>query len=150
MTLRTPEGKIRPTETWGPADFARGEEILQLVLSGLGDERQQREFRMCSTLCRHRAVTSAEALRLPASWWTDVAQDLAGGPVELLWERGIPPSLSTQPCEKPHWHYLDPFDPRLKFPLDCGRCASCQARSACHSRPMRFPPARAEGAMHRK
>lgn len=141
VTLRDEQNRIRPTETWNDEDRERASASLELALTGLGDESRQRQFRMCSTMCRHRAVTPAEADHLPESWWSEAARDIAGGPVELLWERGLPPSPGSRPCEHPSWMAIDRRDPRLKFPIDCGECEPCRVRAACHSRPMLRPGA---------
>ena len=93
---------------------------------------------MCATMCRHRALTREEALSLPADWWTEPAVDLAGGPVEVLWEHGTKHTLSTQPCYTPEWVPIDDSG-TLKFPADCGECPTCQARKAIVSRPMKRP-----------
>lgn len=136
VTLRDRHDEIIPTETWSRSMLERANIILDGVLLGAGDPQRERSFRMCATLCRHRAVRDDEALRLPESWWTEAARDLAGGPVEVMWERGIPPTLSTQPCANPSWM---PITPKLKAPLDCGDCESCRARAACVGRVIRRP-----------
>lgn len=139
VTLRDRRNSIRPTETFDDEDRARATAALDLALQGLGDPSRERQFRMCSTTCRHRAVRPDEADALPEDWWTAVATDIAGGPVELLWEKGIPHSVGSEPCLDPTFMALSREDPRLKFPLDCGECPPCRARAACHSRPMRRP-----------
>jgi hypothetical protein len=100
------------------------------ALGGIGDERRERFFRMCVTACLHRGLTDAELAGLPASWHQAPAIDIAGGPVEVLWSKGIPDVLSARPCDHPT---RKPFDPRrrateLWIPLDCGACPSCVAR----------------------
>ncbi len=139
VTLRDRAWKIRPTETWTAKDHEHATAVLDMALGDVGDDSKQRQFRMCSTLCRHRALTDAEASKLPSWWFTEIAKDIAGGPVELEWEKGLAPSLSTRPCEHPSWVQIDPNDARLKFPMDCGECEPCKARAMCANRPMRKP-----------
>jgi hypothetical protein len=80
------------------------------------------------TMCLHRALTPEEVSQLPDYFHTDPATDLAGGPVAILREtvEGWP---STKPCHAPIKHKLDPRDPLLWFPIDCGECGPCQARA---------------------
>jgi hypothetical protein len=140
VTLWDREEEIRPTETWTAADRERVDELFdEVILRGIGDPSRQRQFRMCATMCRHRALTSEEARTLPESWFTKAAQDIAGGPVELLWEQGTAPTLSTRPCANPSWGRLSPNNPGLKIPIDCEACPSCLARKSAVGRPIRRP-----------
>jgi len=102
--------------------------LRKTVLGGAGDPERERFFRMCITACLHRGVTQSELRRLP-QWWHDApAVDLAGGPLEVLWSKGVPDILSAQPCAQPCRKLLDPRRPDLYLPLDCGTCPSCLAR----------------------
>jgi hypothetical protein len=81
------------------------------------------------TFCVHRAVSEEEKARLPACW-AGAAGGLAGGPVEVLWSRGIEHRPAAMPCECPDHLVIDPLRPDLWLPLDCGRCPPCLARAA--------------------
>jgi hypothetical protein len=131
LSLRDRHGKIVPTETWSAERMAACQASIDTLLDGLGDPAYERSFRMCVTLCRHRALTADEADQLPDEWWTQPARDLAGGPIEVLWSRGLPETLSTEPCANPTKVLLAPG---CFFPKDCGVCPSCEARKACRSR----------------
>ena len=129
-SLRGRDGKIVGTERWTPEMFDRVSAGLDVLLDGVGDVDRQREFRMCITLCRHRALTEGEFKLLPV-WWHDApAVDIAGGPVEVRWHRGIPERPSTQPCVAPGKERLSVG---LWLPVDCGRCEPCLARERCHA-----------------
>lgn len=138
VTMRNLSGKIIPTADWAFKQYHRANSLIERALSGLGSIQQERQFRMCSTLCRHRAVSNEEALRLPESFYANPMQDIAGGPVEVIWNRGIPDVPSVRPCEDPN---MIPglTDKRLLFPVDCGFCSTCLARKACKNRLMRRP-----------
>lgn len=127
-------GAIVPTDEWAPSRRKRLLEHLRDQLRGVGDPARERAFRMCSTLCIHRALSKAEELQLPASWWTEPAVDLAGGSLEILYERGCASPLSTRPCHNPTREPISPANPKLYFPLDCGDCPPCRARAACAPR----------------
>ncbi len=120
-------GSIVNTAHWG-LKRERGEQLLRQALGQLGDQRRERLFRMNVTLCLHRAMTGAEVASLPAYFADDPAIDLAGGPVEVLWESesGAP---STRPCAEPVRAVTDWRRPDLWVPMDCGACQSCQART---------------------
>lgn len=104
-------------------------DLLRRVLGPAGNPERERIFRMNVTLCIHRAITDEELLRLPD--WFHAAQptDLAGGPVEIMFETEDS-GPSTKPCDNPIRHSLDPRNPLLWFPGDCGDCESCRARAA--------------------
>lgn len=122
-------GKSLSTQVWTPRTLAEAEATLLRVLAGAGDTRYERLFRMQITLCLHRALTADEISILPSYFHTDPAVDLAGGPVEILRETE-PGWETTKPCHQPVRHSLDPRDPLLWFPLDCGDCPPCLARQA--------------------
>lgn len=131
ISLRDRFGKIIPTENWDDRMRATMESLLDRLLEGVGDPLRERQIRMCITMCRHRAITQREFERLP-QWWHDApAVDLAGGPLEVMWHKGIPETLSTQPCVNPT---KEPFGGGLYLPVDCGECPSCRAREACSPR----------------
>lgn len=99
------------------------------AVEGRGDHDRFRLFRMQITICLHVAVSDDELEKLPAEWnrWPGTA--LAGGPVEILEERGIPDIPSTKPCKDPVREPLGLGDPDLWVPIDCGRCGPCMARA---------------------
>lgn len=108
-------------------DWAVGR-LRSVVLRGVGDETRERLFRMNVTLCLHRAVSDAELEGFPAGWKCSPG-GLAGGPVEILWSKGVVESPSCRPCENPRWDTrLEPDRPDLALPIDCGRCGPCLAR----------------------
>ena len=131
-SLWTRFGKIIPTELWPPREVARAERSLREVLSGVGDENYERYFRMCITACFHRVLSTEELVTLPIPACDLKPKDLAGGPLEVFWERGVADVPSTKPCVNPRKEYLT--DGRgvapLYLPMDCGQCAPCRARAA--------------------
>ena len=122
-------GKPHLTKGWSPLTLKRAQAQLDFLLEGLGDPERERSFRMNLTLCRHRALTQEEHDALPESWQENPAFDIAGGPVEILWERGIPNLPSCRPCAAPGRDYIAEG---IWIPKDCGECESCVAR-ASHS-----------------
>ena len=128
----TRTGKILPTGQWGTERVANGHAMLRRVLDGVGDPDQERLFRMNVTLCVHRALTMAETEALPVSFTTADPIDIAGGPVEVLWEN-IQGSLSTRPCTHPRKLMLDSRQPEIWIPQDCTLCPPCKARAALPS-----------------
>ena len=98
------------------------------VMDGIGDLDAQRLFRMNVTLCLHRSLTTQEEERLPADWHEVPPLDIAGGPVEVLWEN-VPARPSAQPCGQPRHVQAPPGRPDLWIPEDCGRCEPCLARA---------------------
>lgn len=122
-------GWINGVERWSARVLRRMEEFIdEEILAGVGDADRQRSFRMNVTLCRHRALTPEEVAGLPDSFHDAPAIDIAGGPVEVLWEN-VPTRPSTQPCESPGRYTMDAARPDLWVPVDCGRCAPCRARA---------------------
>jgi hypothetical protein len=117
------------TGDWGPAEFALAERLAHSALKGVGDPGRERAFRMNITFCIHRAVSAAEKASLPACW-AGAPGALAGGPVEVLWSRGIPHRAAAMPCEKPTRLVIDRSRPDLWLPTDCQKCSPCLARLA--------------------
>ena len=117
------------TGDWTTKQRARMTNVLRELLGPVGDPSRERCFRMCLTLCLHRAVSDEEAAKAACDWRGKPPRDLAGGPVEVLWHRGVPSVPSCQPCRNPIKTPLDPRRPDLYFPDDCGRCDTCLERT---------------------
>lgn len=133
-SMRDKVGRIWPASKWPDEVMDQVSASLGVLLEGVGDPEREREFRMCITLCRHRALSQEEHDGLP-QWWHDApAFDIAGGPVEVRWHKGIPEVQSAQPCVKPSREYIRWPDQWL--PVDCGQCEPCKAREACHASPV--------------
>jgi len=124
-----PRGRIKATAEWSAEDYAMALRLALSALDGVGDESRMRAFRMNITFCVHRAVSEAEKGRLPACWAT-APGGLAGGPVEVLWSRGIPHREAAMPCHEPDRLVFDPSRPDLWVPSDCQQCPPCLARLA--------------------
>lgn len=107
-------------------------EVLFELLDRVGNEARQRLFRMNLTTCLHRAATADEVRRLPAFFHEARPIDLAGGPVEILWQTEVD-RPSTQPCEHMGRRIVNPERPDLWFPEDCGACDPCRARATLES-----------------
>jgi hypothetical protein len=86
------------------------------------------------TLCVHRGIRSDELALIPRWWHEADAVDIAGGPLEVLWSRGVPDVPSANPCHAPGKQYLDPRRKDLWLPVDCGECPPCRARTAVRTR----------------
>ena len=132
VSRRSPHtNRIRTVPTWSEAEREASITLMREVLAGAGDRRRERLFRMQVTLCLHRALSDDEIAALPAWFHAAEAIDIAGGPVEVLWENVVG-KASTRPCERPRKRLLDPSSGQLDLwiPIDCGSCAPCQARSA--------------------
>lgn len=127
LSRRDRRGNIITTDRWTPAVLDAAQAHLDFLLDGLGDPGRQRSFRMCITLCRHRALTDLEHDALPDYWHAEPARDIAGGPVEVLWARGIDDTPGVRPCEHPS---RQPIRRDLWLPVDCGSCPPCLARAA--------------------
>lgn len=117
-----------PTGRWSPRLREESIRLLRDALDGRGDPGRERVFRMNVTLCLHRALSARDLEQLGTPFDPSLSTDLAGGPVEVLWE-SVPGRASTRPCASPRRHFLDPREPELWLPLDCGTCASCRARA---------------------
>jgi hypothetical protein len=126
-------GKIVPTSDWSRFDWEKARKLMHRALRGVGDETKERDFRMCVTACRHRALSKAEIVTIPDEWFDTPAVHLAGGPVEVLGYRGISEQPSCQACANPGRTPI-PEMPHLYFPKDCGACESCLARKACRAK----------------
>lgn len=120
-------GRTLPTSLWTRESILEAGELLQRVLGPTGDLSRQRLFRMNITLCLHRALTDEEVDALPRYFHQDPPVDLAGGPVETLWET-VPGELTVKPCHTPTRQLLDPYNTLLWLPIDCGECPPCVAR----------------------
>ncbi len=136
---RKGEPTLVTTDRWPLLVKKEAERQLRLALAGVGDELLQRCFRMCVTLCVHRAVTDQELAGLPAEWTCAAPRDLAGGPLEVLWHTpAVPHVLSAQPCRNPRrvpvaeLAHLGVFTPE-----DCGWCESCAARDSVRAEALR-------------
>lgn len=118
------------TEKWTPLVRLEAMRQLRLALAGVGDDKLERCFRMCATLCVHRAVTDAELAGLSDEWRCVVPRDLAGTPLEVLWQTaGVPDVPSAQPCRAPRLLLVRELAHLGVFiPEGCGRCDTCQAR----------------------
>lgn len=91
---------VHPAERFGDAEFRLAYQLLKRAMTGVGDDRWARHFRMCTTQCLHRGLSDEELDRLPEDWKAAPAVDIAGGPVEVFWSRGIPEGvISCDPCE---------------------------------------------------
>jgi hypothetical protein len=121
---------IRATGRWSKKEIEAGYKRLAYALRGVGDPALERLFRMNVTLCLHRAATVEEVAGLPASWHGDEA-GLAGGPIEVLWSKGIEVTDSCLPCKSPKHYVVDRSRPDLWVPIDCRQCGPCRARQAC-------------------
>lgn len=115
------------TGDYNKAERRRALRLLKQVLSGVGDERWTRFFRMNLTYCLHRGLSNSEIECLPGWWHSAPAVHLAGGPVEVFWSRGIAPgAVSADPCHSPRKHFVSDA---LWIPMDCGQCPPCRARA---------------------
>lgn len=129
LSRRSPiSGKRLSTSVWSKAMMDESMGLLRQALGGAGDASRERIFRMQVTVCLHRALTPEEVASLPEYFHADQAVDLAGGPVEILYETEVG-LLSTQPCEQPEHIPLDRTNPLLWLPGDCGRCPPCLDRA---------------------
>jgi len=117
------------TGSWTHEQLAEGTDMLRRLLGPAGDPTRERLFRMNITLCLHRAATDAEIETAMRNAPGAESIDLAGGPIEVLWE-SEPGSLSTKPCHNPRREYIDARDRQIWLPHDCGSCEPCRARAA--------------------
>lgn len=135
IARRAANGGIIPALEWPRSQVEKGINRLSAVLAGVGDKKKERVFRMCITLCMHRALADEEVAALPPGWLERPALDVAGGPVEIIYTRGTVDSPSVMPCEnmarRPLPTGRDYKGRPLWVPDECGRCAPCKARDAC-------------------
>lgn len=115
------------TQVWTKQTMDESIALLRRIIGPAGNPERERVFRMQITLCIHRACTPEEVAALPEYFHTDPATDLAGGPVEIVYETESS-GPSTWPCEQPTRYPLDPHNSLLWFPIDCGKCTPCRAR----------------------
>jgi hypothetical protein len=124
-------GLIRPAELWHKDTLKAAKEVVRRsLLKGIGDVSMERMFRMCMTLCFHRALTREEIEGLPPQFLANKPRDFAGGPLHTYYSRGVPKDLPTLvPCMKPRKTYLD-MSLENYVVNDCGECRPCMARLA--------------------
>lgn len=131
VSRRGRDDRIIATTRYTPAMRAQARKYLWAHVRGVGDHERFRLFRMQVTTCLHVAVNDDDLAKLPASWCEWPGTALAGGPVEVLEEKGIPDMPSTKPCHNPKREPIphNEYDPgELWLPIDCGRCPPCRAR----------------------
>jgi hypothetical protein len=118
------------TDRWSLLVRVEAERQCRLALAGVGDELLQRCFRMCITLCVHRAITPAEEAGLPSTWTCAAPRDLAGVPLEVLWQTpAVPRVPSAEPCRAPRKLLVHGLEHLGAFiPEGCGECDTCRAR----------------------
>lgn len=119
---------------WTPRQMRHARRLLDQVLEGAGNPSRERVFRMCITLCMHRAVRDDELAQIPDWWHQADAVDIAGGPLEVLESCGVPDIPSAMPCYSPGRRTFDCNRPDLWIPVDCGVCPPCMARKAVRTR----------------
>ncbi len=115
------------TKKWTKGEFATAEQIAHDALEGVGHVYCERAFRMNITFCIHRALSATEMDRLPSTWQC-LPGGLAGGPVEVLWSRGIAHREAAMPCHRPGHLIIREKRPDLWVPEDCGKCPPCVER----------------------
>ena len=91
------------------------------------------------TLCLHRQASAEEVAALPEAWHK-APSGMAGGPVEILWERGVKATASALPCHDPGRAAPIPGRSDLWVPIDCGVCPPCLARLQIEKRDERYRP----------
>jgi hypothetical protein len=143
VSLRDKRGQIVGTSNWTPRQWRYAEDVLKnYALRDAGDERRERMFRMCVTACLHRGIRDDE-LQLIDQWWFDAdAVDLAGGPIEIIYSKGVADVESAKPCWNPRKQLIDLRRTDLYLPVDCGECPPCQARTSARTCtiPLKRPP----------
>ena len=128
-------GKTLATKKWTNCEFQQAKTIAHETMEGIGNLNRERAFRMNITFCIHRALNVMEHVRLQDNW-DSLLRGMTGGPVEVLWSRGIPHSEAAMPCHNPRHKIINSWRPDLWVPEDCGDCRPCVARIAV--RPMDF------------
>jgi hypothetical protein len=129
VSLRDSRDNIIGTSKWTPRHWQHARKLLSdVVLNGCGDLERERMFRMCITLCLHRGLRPDELASIPDWWHQARATDLAGGPLEIIYSKGISDIESAKPCHNPRQQLIDMRRLDLWLPLDCGQCPPCVAR----------------------
>src|SRR5262245_10666492 len=100
VSRRSKKGRIIGAADWQARDFGIAEQHAHDALNGVGDPGRERAFRMNITFCIHRALNADEVAALPACWLNSPG-GFAGGPVQVLWSRGIEHRAASMPCERP-------------------------------------------------
>lgn len=121
------DSKIIPTGEWSKTQFRAAKELAHNVLKGIGERQRERAFRMNVTFCIHRALSELEVANLDPSF-NKAPGGLAGGPVEVLWSKGIEHCTASMPCENPAKRVIVADQPELWVPIDCEQCDPCLAR----------------------
>lgn len=141
VSLRDKRGDIIGTAKWTPRQWRYAEDTLKnYALRGAGDENRERMFRMCITLCLHRGIRDDELDQIEDWWFDAAAVDLAGGPLEIIYAKGVPDIESAKPCHHPRKQLIDLSRLDLYLPRDCGVCPPCIART--NAQTCRIPLAR--------
>lgn len=122
-----PNGVTKATAKWNLSEFLAAEQIAHKALAGVGNPEQERAFRMNITFCIHRALNDDEIEKLPETWECSPG-GLAGGPVAIIWTRGIPHRPAAMPCENPGRMIINKLRPDLWVPEDCEKCDPCLSR----------------------
>jgi hypothetical protein len=130
VSLRDKRGDLLGTARWSERHWRYAEDVLKdYALAGAGDESRERMFRMCITACLHRGIRDDEIEKIP-QWWSDAeAIDIAGGPIEIIYAKGVPDIESAKPCHQPRKQLIDMRRLDLYLPIDCGDCPPCLARA---------------------
>src|SRR5580765_4872742 len=116
ISRRSPvRGGRLATPLWTPETMRASWALLRRLIGPAGDPSRERIFRMNVTVCLHRAASDDDLARVPDSFHTAEPIDLAGGPVEVLWE-SVPGAPSTRPCHAPEKIPLDRTNPLLWLP----------------------------------
>jgi len=108
VSLRDRRGEIIGTAKWQEREWRFAEDVLKNhALAGAGDESRERMFRMCITACLHRGIRDDELDQIPQWWFDAEAVDIAGGPIEIIYAKGVPDIESAKPCRKPGKRLID-------------------------------------------
>ena len=129
LSISDKHGRLLPNSRWTTRQMRLAQRVLgDWVLKGVGDAERERCFSMCITLCLHRGVRPDELALIGRDWHEAEPVDLAGGPLEILYARGVPDVESAKPCHRPGKRLIDLRRIDLWFPVDCGECPPCVAR----------------------
>lgn len=121
-------GGILATDNWTEDMRFRALNALRNELLRVGNPNRERLFQMNITLCLHRACSEEEKAKLPPTFFEGPG-GLAGGPVEILSTKGLPPREAALPCRAPKRQLIDERRPDLWLPIDCGKCPPCRERA---------------------